>query len=470
MLSMKTAWGENPALSYRNLRAITGYVGLTLPVVLLIDGLVDGHIESSLSAYYYTKVGNVFTGALCVIGIFLLAYRLTAWAIDNIVTTLAGIAALGVAFFHAAPQHATQDQLWLADVHLTCATALFILLGGISLLIFPGDIAPDQPRWPANWYRAFGALIWLSLILMPVLSSLAGSFYNDNHMFFALETVCVMAFAVSFILKGHGQPSDPTLDDRAADQPPPAAVPPPHRRSRSQAYSRLTQSPRVVRPCSGSQQVVHFWWLPSSRRHALEGRDDRQGDRNRRGGQDLACLSQIHGTGDGHHPHRMARGQGGRVAVLRTRGSVPCFASQQRPWPHGHRLRRSLPQTLREQVNEAPDGAGAHNENGPDKPGHEMRSVGCPKAQQAEDVEDNHEQNAEQDRNQHGRCRKPFHVRNATPCCLPLALRQVSQALAQIGPRVCVECSRPERILLATEVRVVSERVAEQLLAEVPQA
>lgn len=52
-------------------------------MVLLLTGIVDGHIESSISAYYYTKVGNVFTGALCVIGIFLLAYRLTAWAIDR---------------------------------------------------------------------------------------------------------------------------------------------------------------------------------------------------------------------------------------------------------------------------------------------------------------------------------------------------------------------------------------------------
>ncbi len=224
MLSMKTAWGENPALSYRNLRAITGYVGLTLPVVLLLDGVVDGHIESSLSAYYYTNVGNVFTGALCVIGIFLLAYRLTAWAIDNVATTLAGIAALGVAFFHCAPQNATLNQLRLADVHLTCAAALFILLGGISLFIFPRDVSPDQ-GWRANWYMALGALIWLSIVLMPVLNSLAGSFYNDNHVFFALETVCVTAFAASFILKGHGQPSDPGLD-QTADHAPPAAIRP----------------------------------------------------------------------------------------------------------------------------------------------------------------------------------------------------------------------------------------------------
>ena len=38
MLSMKTALGENPALSYRNMRAIIGYVGLTLPVMLLLQG------------------------------------------------------------------------------------------------------------------------------------------------------------------------------------------------------------------------------------------------------------------------------------------------------------------------------------------------------------------------------------------------------------------------------------------------
>jgi hypothetical protein len=222
MLTTKTAWGENPALSYRNMRAIIGYVGLALPGVLLLAGVVDGHIESSLSAYYYTKVGNVFTGALCVIGTFLLAYRLTSWAIDNIATTLAGVSALGVAFFHAAPKNATLSQLRLADVHLICATALFILLGAISLFIFPRDILPSQ-RWRANCYMALGALMWLSIILMPTLSSLVGSFYDSNHIFFILEAVCVIAFAISFTLKGHGQPSDPGFG-KTAGQPPFAAI------------------------------------------------------------------------------------------------------------------------------------------------------------------------------------------------------------------------------------------------------
>jgi hypothetical protein len=216
-----TAWGENPALSYRNLRAIIGYIALMLPVVLLISGAVDGHIEGSMSAYYYTQVGDVFTGALCVIGIFLVAYRLAAWTLDNVATTLAGLAALGVAFFHSAPAHATLTQLRLADVHLSCAAALFVLLGAISLFMFPRTDIELEQRWHAACYMGLGALIWLSVILMPVLNALASSFYNDYDIFFALETICVMAFAVSFILKGHGQPTNREFAMKA-DQPPPA--------------------------------------------------------------------------------------------------------------------------------------------------------------------------------------------------------------------------------------------------------
>ena len=109
------------------------------------------------------------------------------------------------------------------------------------------------------------------------------------------------------------------------------------------------------------------------------------------------------------------------MPVFRERGAVPCFVSQQRPWPHGHRLRPSRPQTLREQVTEAANGAGDHDENGPGEPGQERRTVGCPEVQQAEDVEDDHEQDAEQDRNQHDGCRETFHIANVTPPgCAPI--------------------------------------------------
>lgn len=207
MVSRKMVSGEEPALSYRNLRAVIGYVGLTLPVTLVLAGLVDGHVESSLSAYYYTQVGSVFTGSLAAIGVFLVAYRIRAWAWDNIVTTLAGIAAVATALFHSPPPRPTAEQAALGHVHLVSAGALFILLGAISLLIFPyADNPPDAP-WRVACYRALGALIWLSLIGMPVLSAYAQPFYDDGHVFLILETVCVIAFSVSFILKGHSRPA-----------------------------------------------------------------------------------------------------------------------------------------------------------------------------------------------------------------------------------------------------------------------
>lgn len=82
---------------------------------------------------------------------------------------------------------------------------------------------------------ALGALIWLSIILMPTLNWLAGSFYDSNHVFFILKTLCVMAFSVSFTLKGHGQPSDPGFD-KTAEQPPSAALRPPVSRDTTPAY------------------------------------------------------------------------------------------------------------------------------------------------------------------------------------------------------------------------------------------
>jgi len=95
---------------------------------------------------------------------------------------------------------------------------LFILLGAISLFIFPDDVPSDQ-RWRANCYRALGALIWLSIALAPALSYLASSFYNNEHVFIILETVCVMAFAASFILRGQGKQAD-----AATGEPAPVAI------------------------------------------------------------------------------------------------------------------------------------------------------------------------------------------------------------------------------------------------------
>ena len=68
----------------------------------------------------------------------------------------------------------------------------------------------------------------------------------------------------------------------------------------------------------------------------------------------------------------------------------------------------------REQVNEAAEGADAHDDNGPGRLGQETDAIGCREVHQAEQVEGNDEQNAEQERNQADRGRKSLHIRNVT--------------------------------------------------------
>jgi hypothetical protein len=65
---------------------------------------------------------------------------------------------------------------------------------------------------------------------------------------------------------------------------------------------------------------------------------------------------------------------------------------------------------LREQVNQAAEGANAHDGNCPGQLGQETDTIGCREVHQAEQVEGNQEQDAEQDRNQHDRGRKSRHI------------------------------------------------------------
>lgn len=68
----------------------------------------------------------------------------------------------------------------------------------------------------------------------------------------------------------------------------------------------------------------------------------------------------------------------------------------------------------REQVNEAAEGADAHDGNCPSQLGQETAIVAGHEAHQAEQVEGHNEQDAEQDRDQHERGRKSVHTRDIT--------------------------------------------------------
>ena len=132
------------AAAYTHLQQIVGVIAVLLPFVLIIGNrLLSGdELESSISAYYHTSMGDVFVGALCALAVFFLSYNfkpLPGFNIDNKLSTLATVAAFGVAFFPTTSDAsvATQSEQVVGQVHLTFAGLLFTLLAVFALFLFP---------------------------------------------------------------------------------------------------------------------------------------------------------------------------------------------------------------------------------------------------------------------------------------------------------------------------------------------
>ena len=71
--------------SFLALRKAIGLLGTFLPLVLWLGALIlfGTRMQSSVSAYYHTGMGNVFVGTLCAIGVFFCACRGYTKGIDD---------------------------------------------------------------------------------------------------------------------------------------------------------------------------------------------------------------------------------------------------------------------------------------------------------------------------------------------------------------------------------------------------
>jgi hypothetical protein len=196
-------------LSYLGLRRAVGVIGILLPPVLLTGKqlLEGGELPGSISAYYYTDMRNVLVGSLCAIGVFLVSYRFTR--IDDIASSLAGAFAIGVALFPTAPNgHPAPADFRIAVVHTVCATSLFMTLAFISYFRFPladpGTRISDPRKKARNViYRACGVVILLCVLDALVDVVLGDGRSTPSTRLFWLESVSVMAFGLSWLVKGH---------------------------------------------------------------------------------------------------------------------------------------------------------------------------------------------------------------------------------------------------------------------------
>ena len=196
-------------LSYLELRASTGTIGILLPFVVSIGKILlqSPGILSSVSSYYYSVMGNVFVGSLCAIGVFLWSYR--GYEIqDAVAGHLAAIFAIGVALFPTTPDTgATADQMMIGTLHLIFAAGFFLTLAYFALVLFPKTnpaVSPTPMKLVRNnVYYVCGTLILLSIMLIGVLRFVPpdASIWQVQPIFW-LESLAIVAFGASWFVKG----------------------------------------------------------------------------------------------------------------------------------------------------------------------------------------------------------------------------------------------------------------------------
>lgn len=209
--------GPMMVVSYLSLRRAVGILGIALPIILFVWGLLGARVWlDTISAYYTIRTRDALVGGLCTIGCFLFTYH-GYETHDNVVTHVTGACAVLVAFLpstHAGLQH---------TLHFVFAATLFVLLAYISAFRFTRhDGRPTEAKLTRNRvYRgcAVVMLICISLIPLGDVTHLATRLARIRPDFL-LETLALWAFGFSWIVKGGVLWRDPRglriVSDRAA--------------------------------------------------------------------------------------------------------------------------------------------------------------------------------------------------------------------------------------------------------------
>ena len=201
---------QSLVLSYLGLRKAIGIIGIALPFALAIGKwILDGPgLETSISAYYYSVMRNVFVGSLCAIAVFLMSYR-GYEKVDAIAGRLACAFAIGTALFPTTPDvNATPHDHFIGALHLTFAALFFLTLAFFCLRLFR-KTSPTRTPTPQKLkrnavYTVCGYTIIGCLVAIAIVKGLLAGDESVMQLdpVFWLEAIAIVAFGVSWFTKG----------------------------------------------------------------------------------------------------------------------------------------------------------------------------------------------------------------------------------------------------------------------------
>ncbi|HMK24717.1 MAG TPA: hypothetical protein VK483_01715 [Chitinophagaceae bacterium] len=199
-------------ITYFTLRKIIGFLAFFLAPVLVFGTFILDHtheVRVSMSAYYYTSMRNLFVGVICGISLFLFSYHGYKWY-DSLASKLAGLFGLGIAFFRTSASDDKTDILSI--LHYVTSGIFLVILALMSFFLFTKSkgTMTAQKKKRNRVYRICGVVIFVSVALIPV-AGMDGIWEKIKFLkpTFALETIALVAFGVSWLTKGEAIFGDP---------------------------------------------------------------------------------------------------------------------------------------------------------------------------------------------------------------------------------------------------------------------
>ena len=204
-------------IHYLTLRKTVGFLGILLPVILVLGSIMIfgcPNVETSISNYYHTNMGNVFVGILCAFSVFLFAYKgpeKKDGIAGNIAGTFGAIAAIcpttikdGICFPSGMTPALHSD--YIGTIHLIFAALFFVVLAYFSLFLFTktsGNPTPEKLKRNKVYKICGVVMIACILLLIPYFAfpSMKPQL-NEYKYVFCLETIALWAFGFSWLTKG----------------------------------------------------------------------------------------------------------------------------------------------------------------------------------------------------------------------------------------------------------------------------
>ncbi len=203
-------------ISYLTMRRFIGVLGIALPIVVVLGSILQNGfvIQGSISGYYYTNMRDFFVGLLCIVAMFLISYQ-GYEAIDNLVSTMSGLFAIGMIIFPTGKYcgKVVKVGMFLINdniseyIHLTFGTLFFLALAFNSLFLFTrrhSKILSHEKRRRNILYKVCGSIMIASMLLIIVYMF----FFKETEIarfnpVLLLESIGLFAFGISWLVKGN---------------------------------------------------------------------------------------------------------------------------------------------------------------------------------------------------------------------------------------------------------------------------